>query len=210
MLAGTVNTGSKTMKRNLLIIGMIALILMGGCSKEKEDQQQAGPDNKALVAEIFKAGMAWSLESRGLKSSLPITIGLDHYQYGVEGGHIHLLGSIAGHIVLDDQNGQMTGGELMLEATETFENYTFKDHNVVYTVNGAPDLSLTGDFTLMPGSTYGATSTLTFDGGVRVTGSNGYDQTINIQLTIHVNADGSGGYVSGTISGSGVDFTIGG
>ena len=77
-------------------------------------------------------------------------------------------------------------------------------------MNGAPYLSLAGTITLMPGYTYASASTMSIGGGVRVTGPDGYDQTVNLQLSILIYADGSGGRVSGTINGEGVDFIIGG
>jgi hypothetical protein len=197
------------MKKILLISGMIALILLGGCSKDK-DNQPAGPDNKVMIEEIFKAGMAWDDAARALKSTYPVNIDVETYQYGIEGGYIHVLGSVTGNMTIDDNTGQVTGGVLLLGVTESVVNYTFESGAEIYTMNGAPYLSLAGTFTLMPGNTYATASTMSIGGGVRVTGPNGYDQTVNLQLSILIYADGSGGRVSGTINGEGVDYTIGG
>jgi hypothetical protein len=206
---GTVNSGTKPMKQLLLISALFALIFSGGCTKDKDDQP-AGPDNKVMVEEIFKAGMAWDNEARALKSTYPVNIDVETYQYGVEGGYIHVLGSVTGNMTFDDNTGQMTGGVLLLGLTESVVNYTFECENEIYTMNGAPYLSLAGTFTLMPGNTYASASTMSIGGGVQVTGPDGYDQTINIQISILIYADGSGGRVSGTINGEDVDFMIGG
>ena len=44
-------------------------------------------------------------------------------------------------------------------------------------------------------------------GGFRVTGPN-YDKTVNMEITIHINTNGTGGTVSGAIDGKGVYYTI--
>ena len=209
MQAGTVNSGTKPMKQLLLISGMIALVLMGGCSKDKDDQP-AGPDNKVMIEEIFKAGMAWDNEVRAARSSIPVNRDIDIYNYGVEGGYIHTIGGITGNITFDDNTGQMNGGFLLAELTETAIDYTFRSGEKIFTMNGAPHLSLSGNFTLMPGYTYASASTMSIGGAVRMTGPNDYDHTISVNISILIYADGSGGRASGMVDGQVVDFYFGG
>jgi hypothetical protein len=59
----------------------------------------------------------------------------------------------------------------------------------------------------VPGGLFGTASSMQIGGGVKVTGPN-VNKTINIQLTIIINTNGSGGHVSGTIGGIGVDYNI--
>ncbi|MBK9358861.1 MAG: hypothetical protein IPN08_16005 [Bacteroidales bacterium] len=198
------------MKKINLIIGLLAALILGGCNKD-ESAASSGIDSKVIIGEIFRAGMAWNEDVKSmeaLKSTYPINIGVDHTLYGPEGGVIHVLGSVTGSMSIDDQTGSIQSGFMQLGLTETINDYTMIYNGNTYTMDGAPYISLTGTFTLAPGgTTFGTASSMQIGGGFRVTGP-GLDQTINIQLTIIINADGSGGHVSGTYGGEGVDYTF--
>lgn len=195
------------MKKLPVLFCAIVLIAMAGCKKDKSETP-ASVDKKVLISEIFSAGMAWNTDVKSLKSTSPINIQVDNYQYGTEGGYIHVLGSVTGSMSVDDNSGAFLGGTMLLGLTETINAYTFISNGQTYTINGAPYISLTGTFTLMPdGATFGTASSMQIGGGVRVTGPN-VDETINIQITIIVNANGSGGHVSGTCGGESIDYTF--
>jgi len=159
-----------------------------------------------MVNAIFTAGMSWDTQTKALKSSVPINISVDNTVKGPEGGTIHVLGSVTGSMNIDDKTGAVINGTMLLGITETINAYAFKSNGQTYTMNGAPYISLSGTFTLLAGgTTFGTASSMQIGGGVRVTGP-GYDQTVNINLTININSNGTGGEVSGTIGGVSVNY----
>lgn len=195
------------MKKTIILFGLLAFIVMSGC-KKKETNDDVTVDNKDMINEIFKAGMAWNAKVKETKSIVPINIQVDNTVVGTEGGTIHVLGSVTGSMNIDDQTGAVLGGTMLLGLTETINDYTFVSNGQTYTMNGAPYISLTGTFTLLPGgTTFGTASSMQIGGGVQVSGPN-YNQTVNIQLTININSNGTGGSVSGTINGVSVNYSF--
>ena len=126
---------------------------------------------------------------------------------GIEGGTIHVLGSVTGSITVDDNTGALITGIVQIGLTEAINDYTFNSNGGTYTMNGAPYISLAGTFTLQPGGTFGTASSMSIGGGVRVTGP-GVDQTINMQITIIINSNGTGGHVSGYVGAEHLDYTF--
>lgn len=202
----TLITDIQMMKKILLFLAAAFIIFLGGCSK---DNSETTPDNEAIIAEIFKAGMSWHTQQLlNQKSIIPINIQVDNTVAGPEGGSIHVLGSVTGSMNIDDQTAAVLGGTMLIGLTETINEYAFLVDGNKYTMNGAPYLSLTGTFTLLPGgSTFGTASSMQYAGGIRVTGP-AFDQTINIKITIIINTNGTGGMVSGTIDGKSVNYTF--
>ncbi len=195
------------MKKTIILFGLLAFIVMSGC-KKKETNDDVTVDNKDMINEIFKAGMAWNAKVKETKSIVPINIQVDNTVVGTEGGTIHVLGSVTGSMNIDDKTGAVLGGTMLLGLTETINDYTFVSNGQTYTMNGAPYISLTGTFTLLPGgTTFGTASSMQIGGGVQVSGPN-YNQTVNIQLTININSSGTGGNVSGTINGVSVNYSF--
>ncbi len=195
------------MKNILVFLSVIALISMSSCKKDSSSSSSAtGLDNKDMVYAIFIAGMSWDTQTKALKSSVPINISVDNTVKGPEGGNINVLGSVTGSMNIDDKTGAIINGTMLLGLTETINAYAFKSNGQTYTMNGAPYISLSGTFTLLSGgTTFGTASGMQIGGGVRVTGP-GYDQTVNINLTININSNGTGGDVSGTIGGVSVNY----
>ncbi len=187
---------------------------MSGCIKEKLNDSLNKNDlnNKDLVNELFSAGMSGytssqTLKSQTLKATIPLNISVDHTVYGPEGGNIHVTGSITGSISFDDQTSSILGGNMSLGLTETINDYAFESNGNTYTINGAPYISVAGTFTLQSGGTFGTASSLEIGGGVKVVGPS-FDQTVNIQLTININSNGTGGDVSGTVGSESVNYTF--
>jgi len=195
------------MKKLFVLFCAVGMVVLSGCSKDKEEEATVTLDNKVLINEIFKAGMTWNPNASSAKSSVPINIEVDNTVAGPIGGTIHVLGSVTGTMNYDDESGVVQSGTLLLGLTETINDYAFKCNDQTFTMNGAPYLSLTGTFTLGYGGSFGTASSMQFGGGVRVTGP-GYDQTINIQITIILNSGGTGGHVSGTVGGEALDYTF--
>ncbi|MCK9618322.1 MAG: hypothetical protein M0R21_10875 [Lentimicrobiaceae bacterium] len=193
------------MKKLFVLFCIVGLIPIFSCKKDKADSSF---DKKAFVEEIFKAGMMWNTQTKALKEYYPINIPVDNTVSSIEGGNIHVLGSVTGTMNLDDQTNSILGGTMLIGLTETINDYAFKSNGEIYVVNGAPYISLAGTFTLQPGGiTFGTTSNMVIGGGFRVTGPS-YDKTINMQITININSNGTGGTVSGSIDGEGVYYKI--
>ncbi len=193
------------MKKLVILVGLVACIAMIGCKKENSNTL----NDEDLIAQIFTAGMLWNSQAALLKGTYPINIQVDNTIQGPAGGYIHVIGSVTGSMSIDDQTGAILGGTMLLGLTETINDYAFISNDVTYTMNGAPYLSLTGTFTLQPGGVlFGTASSMQFGGGVRVTGTNGFDKTINIQITIIINSAGTGGTVSGTIGGRSINYSF--
>ncbi len=196
------------MKKLLVLFCAIALISVTSCKKDTSSSSTTGLDNKDIVSAIFTAGMTWNTHKKDLNSTIPINMTVDNTVQSPEGGNIHVLGSITGSMTLDDHTSAVLHGTMLLGLTETINAYTFKSNDQTYTMNGAPYISLTGTFTLLPGGVmFGTASSMQIGGGVRVT-STGFDQTINFNLTININSSGTGGDVSGTIGGVQVNYKL--
>lgn len=196
------------MKKSLLSGLLVALIAMSGCKKDENSETSAAVDKKLIISELFNAGMAWNAGEKSLNITSPINIQVENYAYGVDGGYIHVLGSITGNMTLDDQTYAVLGGTMLLGLTETINDYTMSSNGQIYTLNGAPYVSLAGTFTLLPGgSTFGTASSMEIGGGFRLTGPD-VDETVNIQITIIINSNGTGGHVSGTYANEPVDYSF--
>ena len=202
----TINTDKNKMKKIILLLSAAAFIMLISCNKEK-DKDEPTLDNKVLISEIFNAGMTGYSQGMAFKSTVPINYNVEYYQSGIEGGTIHVLGSVTGSITVDDNTGALITGILQLGFTETINDYTFSSNGGTYMMNGAPYISLAGTFTLQPGGTFGTASSMSIGGGVRVTGP-GVDQTVNMQITIIINSNGSGGHVSGYVGAEHLDYTF--
>ena len=77
------------MKKLLVLFCIAALIPIFSCKKDKDSDSSF--DNKALVEEIFKAGMSWNTRTKALKAYYPINIPVDNTVTSTEGGNIHVL-----------------------------------------------------------------------------------------------------------------------
>jgi hypothetical protein len=193
-------------KKVILLLSAAAFMILISCNKEKEKDEPT-LDNKVLINEIFSAGMTGYSNGVGTKSTWPLNESVDYTSYGVEGGTIHVLGSITGSINIDDNTGAMLGGIIQIGLTEAINDYTFKCNGGTYTMQGAPYVSLAGTFTLQPGGTFGTASSMSIGGGIMVTGP-GVNQTINMQITIIINSNGSGGHVSGFVGSEQLNYTF--
>lgn len=197
------------MKKALALFSVIALIAMVSCEKDESDTSL---NDKDLINEIFIAGMSWNselstLQTQTLKSTFPINIPVDMTSFGSEGGNIHVIGSVTGSMGLNDVTNAFTGGFLSLGLTETITDYAFISNSQKYTMNGAPYISLTGTFTLQPDYTFGTASSMQIGGGIQVVGP-GYNQTVNINITIIINSNGTGGSVSGTMNDKSINYNF--
>jgi hypothetical protein len=131
------------MKKSLVMVSVFALVALTGCKKDNS------VDNKAIIDALFSAGMSWNGQQKAaaderLKSTYPIYVSVDNYVYGTEGGYIHVTGSVSGSMTIDDYSYTVTGGSMFLGLTESIVEYTFESEGNVYTMNGAPYISLTG------------------------------------------------------------------
>lgn len=193
------------MKKIILFSLLAVALFLSGCKKKSSKSF----DDTDLVMQVFAAGMAWNNQASVLKGTIPYNQDVDSYTYGPAGGFIHVIGNVSGEIHFDDQTGYIQGGFYQIGLTEVANDYAFISNGETYTINGDPYLSLTGTFTIAPGgATFGTQSSMQIGGGMRVTGTNGLDQTINVQITININSTGTGGTVSGTIGGRSIYFSF--
>lgn len=192
------------MKKILIILSLIIIVLFSACNKDPEVQK---PDNKVLIQQLFQATMDGFGTMSGEKSTQPINYQVDYTMNSTLGGNIHVLGSITGSMNYNDETYQFTGGSMNLGFTETASDFVFTSEGLNYTMNGAPYVTLTGLFTYLPDMTFGTASSLHYAGGVRVTGDN-YDETINFDVNIIINSNGTGGTVSGYIGGEQINYTF--
>ncbi len=195
------------MKRTILLVNILALILLSSCKKEVTEINK-----KAIVESLFTAGMAWnsqdSTKEKVLKSSYPVNYSVDERIESSNGGDIHVFGTITGNITFDDQTNETTGGLLLIGLTETINDFQYESEGETYTMTGDPYVSLAGTFSLLPGgSSFGTASSMQIGGGVHISGPR-CDETINMRITIIVNASGTGGTVSGTINDESIYFTF--
>ncbi|MEI6456925.1 MAG: hypothetical protein WCO93_11605 [bacterium] len=195
------------MKKLLIMLTVVAMMTTPGCKKKTTNGEDATLNNQDLVAQIFNAGMSAYSLGQALKGTYPVNYQADKQVAGPEGGYIHVTGSVTGSITLNDQTGALISGIIQLAFTETINDFAFKSNGGTYVMNGDPYISLTGTFTLVPGGLFGTASSMQIGGGVKVNGPN-FNRSVNIQLTIIINSNGSGGHVSGTIDGIGVDYTF--
>ncbi len=197
------------MKKLLVFLSIVMMIPMFSCKKDSSSSSSStGLNNQDMISSIFVAGMSWNTHTKEAASTVPINIPVDNTVNGPKGGNIHVTGSITGSMTLDDHTQAVLGGIMQLGLTEAINSYAFVSNGNTYTMSGAPYISLTGTFTLLPGgATFGTASSMQIGGGVHVTGPS-VDQTININITIVVNTNGTGGDVSGTIGGNPINFHI--
>jgi hypothetical protein len=192
------------MKKILIVLPLLIIVLFTACKKDKEEQK---PDNKVLVQQLFQATMGGFGTMSGEKSTQPINFQVDYTMNSSLGGNIHVLGSITGSMNYNDETYQFTGGSMNLGFTETASDFVFSDNGINYTLNGAPYVTLTGYFTYLPDMTFGTASSLHYAGAYRVTGDN-FDETINLDITIIINSNGTGGTVSGYIGDDQINYTF--
>jgi hypothetical protein len=194
-------------KNMLVLFGFIALVTMSSCKKDEKENTPT-VDNKVLISEIFNAGMTWNTQTQALKSTVPINIQVDNTVTSPKGGNIHVIGSVTGSMSVDDVTGNILGGTMLIGLTETINDYAVEFDGETFTMTGVPYVSLTGTFTIAPGGgSFGTASSMQIGGGFKVVGP-GFDKTINIQITIIINSNGSGGHVSGQVGGEPVDYTF--
>lgn len=195
------------MKKEILLVSISFVLLLSSCKKEVPDT-----DKETIIKTLFSAGMVWnsqdSTKTKILKSSYPVNYSIDERLESAIGGDIHIFGTVTGNVTFDDQTNESTGGLLLLGFSETINDYQYESDDEIYTMTGDPYISLTGTFSLLPGNTtFGKASSMQIGGGVHISGPR-CDETINIDVTINVNSDGSGGDVSGTVNDEPIYFSF--
>ncbi len=194
------------MKRVLVLVSVAALVAMVGCKKAVQ------LDNKDLVSFIFQATMsgysATMSDTSQPKTDYTKHLSTDYTMVGPAGGNCHVLGDLTVTANIDE-HGNYLGGSASFQYTQTWSGYAFEDSTgQKWTLNGAPDISTVGLFTLRPDGTFGTASSIDISGAVRATGPGGYDHTANFLVTINIDSNGRGGDVSGTIDGQSLYYTF--
>lgn len=194
------------MKR-ILTIAILVFIALNGCKKIDHDDGSV-VDNKVIISELYKTGMYWHAQIEQLKSGQFINIKVDSTFEGLSGGVIRVMGGITGSINIDDDSGETTGGSLSLGLTEIISDYVVMHNGKRFNIDGAPNIFLTGNMALLPNSlAIDATSVMEIKGNIHVV-STDYNEVIAIDLNLTMNADATGGHVTGTYNGEAVNYTF--
>jgi hypothetical protein len=194
------------MKRVLVLVSLAALVAMVGCTKPVQ------LDNKDLVGFIFQATMsaysATMSDTSQTKTDYTKHLSTDYTMVGPAGGNCHVLGDLTLTVNVDE-HGNYLGGSASFQQTQTWSDYAFEDSTGhKWTLNGAPDISTVGLFTLQPNGTFGTASSIDISGAVRATGPGGSDHTADFLVTVNIDPDGRGGDVSGTVDGQSLHYTF--
>lgn len=196
--------------KKIFIYSAVLAMIFGGCNKDTEQEiaVEEKTDHSVIVNEMFKAGMAWVNSTRTFKSSTPVSIDVETHQFGSDGGYIHVKGSVSGEVEYDEMN-RLANGSLSIDLAETIVDYTFRHNKTLYTINSLGACAVTGTVILLPGYVYDSSSVVLISGTARVTSRDGLDEILEVELSVSIMPDGSGGTVSGKINGENVEFVIG-
>lgn len=197
------------MKKALMLVSVAALAAMVGCQKTAE------PDDKEVLSYILQAAMSGFSEA--MSDTTPpgpagtVDVSVDHYRFGTAGGYIHVVGDGSATFNFDSLNNFLSG-YIGLELVEVINAFAYEDSSGSrWVVNGAPHVSYTAQFGLVPGTAFGFFSFgpqahTTTSGAVRITGPNDYDHTAFISVTDNIGPDGMHGHVSGSCDGEQIDY----
>jgi hypothetical protein len=136
-------------------------------------------------------------------SSVPVPLRFDysHTESCPLFGRVGVTGIMSGS--MDSETGD---GVLWLQVTETLTDCTFDSENGDLVINGAPSITLTGNFTFL-GGVPATTQSLTLSGGFRWQFDEGNSTFCALSLTMSIAYGGTGSTtVSGTVCGYPVNF----
>jgi hypothetical protein len=168
----------------LAIVSFLAACSDGGVSPTEGDPL-TDLESEALAGELLEgafSGMSAGLSGQGTQSpnlsQVPISFSLDisHVESCEGSGTINLSVSMSGTI--DDQTGE---GDLALEIVETMNDCVVTAEGVVFTVNGNPNITMTGDFTMSGESISG---TFAFNGGFSYSAADGRVGSCGVDVDI--------------------------
>ena len=188
----------------LAIVSFLAACSDGGVSPTEGDPLTE-LESEALAGELLEgafSGMTAGLTGQGTQSpslsQVPVSFSLDitHVESCEGSGTIDLAVSMSGTI--DDVTGE---GDLSLDIVETMNDCVVTVETVVFTVNGNPNITMTGDFTM---SGQDISGTFGFNGGFSYTAADGRQGSCGVDVDI-VFSPTSLSY-TGTVCNTTIDF----
>ncbi|MCZ6915855.1 MAG: hypothetical protein O7I93_03675 [Gemmatimonadetes bacterium] len=142
-------------------------------------------ESEAIATELldgvfsgFAAGLSGSSAQSPSLSQVPVTFSLaiTHVEACEGSGTINLAVSMDG--TFDDQTGD---GNLSLEIVETMNDCGVTVGNILFTVNGNPNITMIGEFTV---SGEDVSGTFAFDGGFSYTSADGRVGSCGVNVDI--------------------------
>ncbi len=188
----------------LAIVSFLAACSDGGVGPTEGDpltEEESG----AIAAELLEGaftGFSAGLSSQGAPapSAVPVSFSLDisHVEECQGGGSVSLAVGMDGTI--DDQTGE---GDLSLEIVETMNDCVVNYENVAFTVNGNPNITMTGNFTMVADDVNG---TFAWDGGFTYAADDGRSGSCGIDVEIVFSSTALS--YSGQICDTTIDFEL--
>ncbi len=202
-------------KKTWLSMLVVPTLALAGCSDGTGPGGISDSDAQLIAFEVVSASIG-ALNSgtasgavqgfdalAASASSVPVPLRFDysHTESCPLFGRIGVTGTMSGSI--DSDTGD---GVLWLQVTETLTDCTFGSENGDLVINGAPSITLTGNFTFLGGSP-ATTQTLTLSGGFRWQFDEGSSTFCALRLTMNIAYGGTGSTtVSGTVCGYPINF----
>jgi hypothetical protein len=192
------------------LFGTLAIVsFLAACSDGGVGPTEGDPltelESEAITGELLEgafSGMFAGLSGQSAQapSQVPVSFSLDisHVESCEGSGTINLAVAMSGTI--DDVTGE---GDLALEIVETMNDCVVTVENVAFTVNGNPNITMTGDLTMSGESGSG---TFAFDGGFSYTAADGRAGSCGIDVDIVFSPTALS--YSGTICNTSVDLEI--
>ncbi len=202
-------------KRTCLSMLVVPALALAGCSGGTGPDGISDNDAQLIAAEVVStsigalnsgtaAGAVQGFDALAASaSSVPVALRFDysHTESCPLFGRIGVTGVMSGS--MDSQTGD---GVLWLQVTETLTDCTFDSQNGDLVINGAPSITLTGNFTFL-GGVPATTQSLTLSGGFRWQFDEGNSSFCALSLTMNIAYGGTGSTtVSGTVCGYSVNF----
>ncbi len=202
----------KTAWLSMLVVPALAL---AGCSDGTGPDGISDSDAQLIASEVVSTSIG-ALNSgtaaaavqgfdalAASASSVPVALRFDysHTESCPLFGRIGVTGTMSGS--MDSETGD---GVLWIQVTETLTDCTFNSQNGDLVINGAPSITLTGNFTFL-GGVPATTQSLTLSGGFRWQFDEGNSTFCALNLTMNIAYGGTGSTtVSGTVCGHPVNF----
>ena len=202
----------KTAWLSMLVVPALAL---AGCSDGTGPDGISDSDAQLIASEVVSTSIG-ALNSgtaaaavqgfdalAASASSVPVALRFDysHTESCPLFGRIGVTGTMSGS--MDSETGD---GVLWIQVTETLTDCTFASQNGDLVINGAPSITLTGNFTFL-GGVPATTQSLTLSGGFRWQFDEGNSTFCALSLTMNISYGGTASTtVSGTVCGHPVNF----
>ncbi len=202
------------LKRTWLSMLVVPALALAGCSDGTGPGGISENDAQLIASEVVSASIGAlnsgtaagavqgfdALAASASSAPVPLRFDYSHTESCPLFGRIGVTGTMSGS--MDSETGD---GVLWIQVTETLTDCTFDSQNGDLVINGAPSITLTGNFTFLGGS-FGTTQRLTLSGGFRWQFDDGNSTFCALNLTMNLAYGGGTTTVSGTVCGYSVNL----